>query len=183
MTGCAKEEYILKTENISTNTLLVKNNGAVQAATVEEFDKDYYNLNELEEFVMKEINSYNQASGGENVIMDSLERKDNKAIMILSYTGMQHYSEFNHVMAAYFNGGVKEISISMPQTLISAKEGSNHNTMEVIQNEKYKVLAVYEPFDVVVDGAIQFISDNAVLVEKDKVQSANEGMTVIVFKP
>lgn len=181
--GCTKEELILSVENIETNTLLVKNNGMIQTATVEEFGKDYYNLNELSEFVMEEINSYNQASGGENVIMDDLERKDTKAIMILSYTGMKHYAEFNKVMAAYFNGGIKEVPIELPGTLVNVKKGSSANTTEIIQNEKYKVLVVEEPFDVVVDGNIQYHSDNAVIAEKNKLQSANEGMTVIVFKP
>ena len=84
ITGCTKDKLILNTEDIEADTLLAKSNGAIQAATVEEFNKDYYNLNELEEFVMKEINSYNQASGGENVVLDELELKDGNAVMILS---------------------------------------------------------------------------------------------------
>ncbi|NLP34061.1 MAG: hypothetical protein GX359_02580 [Clostridiales bacterium] len=183
LNGCTKEELILTAENIETNTLLAKNNGVIQAATVEDFSKDYYNLNELSEFVMGEINTYNQVSGGENVIMDELERKDDKVIMILSYTGMKHYAEFNKVLAAYFNGGNKEILIELPNTLVNVKDGSTDNTRDVIQNEKIKVLIVEEPFDVIVDGKIQHHSDNATIVEKNKLKSAMEGTTVIVFKP
>ena len=144
--------------------------------------KDYYNLNELSEFVMGEINTI-IVSGGENVIMDELERKDDKVIMILSYTGMKHYAEFNKVLAAYFNGGNKEILIELPNTLVNVKDGSTDNTRDVIQNEKIKVLIVEEPFDVIVDGKIQHHSDNATIVEKNKLKSAMEGTTVIVFKP
>ncbi|HCA70031.1 MAG TPA: hypothetical protein DEP17_06440, partial [Lachnospiraceae bacterium] len=70
---------------------------------------------------MEEINSYNQVSGGENVVMDELELKDGNAVMILSYTGMKHYAEFNKVMAAYFNGGNKEIPLELPGSLVDVK--------------------------------------------------------------
>lgn len=181
--GCTKEELSLTAENIDKNTLLAKNNGVIQTAIVEEFNKDYYNLNELSEFVMEEINTYNQASGVKNVLLDDLELKGDKVIMILSYTGMKHYAEFNKVLAAYFNGGNKEIGIELPGTLISTKKETTANTAEVIQNEKYKVLVVDEPFEVIVDGKIQYHSDNATNVGKNKLQSAEEGMTVIVFQP
>jgi hypothetical protein len=183
ITGCTKEDLSLTTKNVEMDTLLAKSNGAVQAATVEEFDKDYYNLNELEEFVMEEINSYNQVSGGENVVMDELELKDGNAVMILSYTGMKHYAEFNKVMAAYFNGGNKEIPLELPGSLVDVKNGSAVNTVDVLHNEKLKILILDEPFDVVVDGAIQYHSDNAVIVDKNKLHGAAEGLTVIAYKP
>mgnify|MGYP000877071342 CR=1 FL=1 len=183
ITGCTKEDLSLTAKNVEMDTLLAKSNGAVQAATVEEFDKDYYNLNELEEFVMEEINSYNQVSGGENVVMDELELKDGNAVMILSYTGMKHYAEFNKVMAAYFNGGNKEIPLELPGSLVDVKNGSAVNTVDVLHNEKLKILILDEPFDVVVDGAIQYHSDNAVIVDKNKLHGAAEGLTVIAYKP
>ncbi|MBE5967182.1 MAG: hypothetical protein E7255_09485 [Lachnospiraceae bacterium] len=183
ITGCTKDKLILNTKDIEADTLLAKSNGAIQAATVEEFNKDYYNLNELEEFVMKEINSYNQASGGENVVLDELERKDGNAVMILSYTGMKHYAEFNKVWAAYFNGGNKEVPMELPDHLVNVKNGSAVNTADVIQNEKLKILIVNEPFDVVVDGSILYHSDNAVIIDKNKLQGSAEGFTVIVYKP
>jgi len=182
-TGCAKEDINLTAEEIDTNTLLAKNNGVIQTAIVEEFNKDYYNLNELSEFVTEEINTYNQASGVKNVILEDLELKGNKVILILSYTGMRHYAEFNQVMAAYFNGGNKDIEIALPSTLINAKKETSENTADVIQNEKYKVLILDEPYEVIVDGKIQYYSDNAKNVGKNKLQSADDGMTVIVFQP
>lgn len=182
-TGCRKEEKIITADDISVNTILAKANGTLQVATVEDFNKPYYTLNGLQEFVKNEINLYNQKAGGEKVIIDNVQLKNAKAIVLLTYTGMDQYAAFNQVTSAYFNGGIENNPLSLPATLVSAKDGSTANSNEVIKNEKYKVLVMNEPYDIIVDGTIKYYSDNAVLVDKSKVQSAAEGMTVVVFKP
>ena len=181
--GCSRKDMIITTEEISDNTLLAKSNGQLQVATVEDFGEGYYQLSELEEFITKEINKYNQAAGADNIIIDDIQVRNNKAIMLLSYTGMDQYAAFNKVTSAYFNGGITELPFDMPATLASAKDGSATNTLEVLKNEKYKVLVMNEPYDIIVDGKIKYYSDNAVLKDKNTLQSAQEGMTVVVFKP
>lgn len=181
--GCTNKDISIITEEVSVNTFVAKANGQLQVATVEEFDKDYYNLKELTEFVAKEIDLYNQKAGGNKITMDDLQKKNGKAIMLLSYSDMGQYTAFNNVTAAYFNGGITDISLDLPSSLVSAKEGNATDTMEVLSNQKYKILVMYEPYDIIVDGKVVFYSDNAVLVDKNKVQSSAEGATVIVFKP
>lgn len=182
MTGCTKEELILTAEAIDSDTILAKVNGEIQAATIEEFDKDYYNLNELTEFVTAEIDAYNLSSGGTNVTMNELQRKDNNVVMIISYSGMKHYAEFNKVIGAYFNGGKTDVAMDLPDTLINVKNGSGENTSDVLLNENLRFLVIDEPADVLVDGKVQFISDN-LDVSNNKIQGVNEGRKVIVFKP
>lgn len=182
MTGCTKEELILTADAIDSDTILAKNNGEIQAATVEEFDKDYYNLNELTEFVTAEIDSYNLSSGGANVTMNELQRKDNNVVMIISYSGMKHYAEFNKVIGAYFNGGKTDVAMDLPDTLINVKNGTGENTSVVLQNEELRFLVIDEAADVLVDGKVQFISDN-LDVSNNKIHGVNEGRKVIVFKP
>ena len=181
--GCSREEIFITADEISVNTLLAKANGVLQVATVEDFDKSYYKLGELEEFVAKEIDSYNQIAGGEKITIDDVQIKGGKAIMLLSFTGMDQYTAFNDVTAAYFNGGIKDNPLELPTTLISTKNGSLASTAEVIQNEKYKVLVINEPYNVIVDGKVKYYSENAVLVDENTIQSVDEGMTIIVFKP
>jgi len=181
--GCRKEEIIITTEDISVNTILAKANGELKVATVEEFDKPYYTIGELKTFAMSEIDLYNQNAGGEKIIMEDSQIKNGKAIMLLSYTGMDQYSAFNKVAAAYFNGGIEDNPINMPATLVNVKDKAPVNSDEVLKNDKYKVLIMNEPYDIIVDGAIKYYSDNAILVDKNKIKSAGEGMTVVVFKP
>jgi hypothetical protein len=181
--GCTNKNISIDTEDVTANTFLAKANGEIQVATVEEFDKDYYKLNELNEFVKKEVDLYNQKAGGEKVVIESLKERSGNAVMLLHYTGMDQYTAFNGVMAAYFNGGIGEVPLTLPTTLVSSKSGTLTNTNEVFQNKKYKVLVMYEPYDVIVDGDIKYYSDNATLVGNNKIQSTADAPTVIVYKP
>ncbi|HHU72300.1 MAG TPA: hypothetical protein GXZ21_09765 [Clostridiales bacterium] len=182
MTSCSKEELILTADAIDADTILAKKNGEIQAATVEGFDKNYYNLNELNEFVTAEIDAYNLSSGGANVTLNELQRKGEDVVMIISYTGMKHYAEFNKVIGAYFNGGKSDIAMDLPDTLINVKNGSGENTSELLQNENLRFLVIDEPSNVLVDGKVQFISDN-LDVSNNTIQGVSEGRKVIVFKP
>ncbi|HHU73692.1 MAG TPA: hypothetical protein GXZ28_03595 [Clostridiales bacterium] len=184
ITACRKkEEIVITAEDIRTNTLLAKNNGGLQVATVEDFDKTYYNYSELSEFVKKEVDTYNKKAGGDKITIDSLELREGKAILVLSFSGMDQYCNFNETSAAYFNGGAENIPIDLPTTLVRAKDGERTDTAEVLRNKKYKILVIQEPFDILVNGKVMFYSDNAQLLEENKVKSMGEDMTVIVFKP
>jgi hypothetical protein len=181
--GCSKEDLNLTAEEISVDTLLAKANGELQVATVEDFDKSYYNLSELEEFAANEIDLYNQAAGDDKITIKDIRISAGKAVMLLGYTGMDQYANFNEVTAAYFNGGIKENPLELPATLVNSKNGSLASTEEILQNDKLKVLVMNEAYDIIVDGKVKYYSENAVLVEDNIVQSATDGMTVIVFKP
>lgn len=181
--GCSKEKKTIKAEDVSESTILVKSDGRIQAATVEEFDKDYYKLNELQDYIENEVSTYNKKAGGEKVIIDEIQLRDGKAIMVLSYTGMDQYVSFNEVTAAYFNGGIKDITLDLPTTLISRKNEALASTEEIIQNNKYRILVLNEPYHIIVDGEIKYYSENTEVIDKNEVKSAPEGMTIVAFKP
>lgn len=180
--SCSKNDMIINAEDITEDTFLAKKSGELQVATVEDFDKEYYELDELEEFIKKEINTYNQKTGAEKISIDNIVTKDRKAIMVLSYTGMEPYSTFNGISAAYFNGGVENVNLELPTTLINAKNNSLASTKEVLLNQKYKILVLNEPYDIIVDGNVKYYSEGATLQEDNEVQGATEGMTIVVFK-
>lgn len=181
--GCSKENIVLTADEISENTILAKEDGVLQVATVEDFDKEYYKLNELEDFISTEINTYNEAAGEKKITLEDVQLRDSKAIMLLTYAGMEPYSTFNDVTAAYFSGGTENVTLDLPTTLVNAKNDSLVSTEEVLQNQKYKVLVMYEPYNIIVDGKVKYYSEGAALVEDNEVKSTPEGMTVVVFKP
>ncbi len=181
--ACRKEDVIITADNVTTNTILAKSNGVLQVATIEEFDKSYYSLKELESFVANEIAVYNKAAGDEKIRIDGVKLNKGNAVMLLTYSGMEQYANFNKVVAAYFNGGVSEVPMDLPTTLVSEKNGSLVSTQEILQNDKLKVLVLNEPYEIIVDGAIKYYSENATYVDDNKVQGAGEGTTVVVFKP
>ncbi len=181
--GCKKEEVFISTDNVTTDTILAKSNGKLQVATVEDFDKTYYDLNELKDFVNKEIKEYNKKAGVEAISIEDVKLNNGKVVLLLTYSGMDQYANFNDVAAAYFNGGISEISLKLPSTLVSTKNGSLASTQEVLGNDKLKILVMNEPYDIIVDGTIKYYSENVTFVDDNKVQGAAEGMSIVVFKP
>lgn len=181
-TGCSKKEINITAEDITTNTMLVKRNGTLQVAIVEEFEKQYYKLGELEEFVKKEINAYNQTAGSEAVTIEELSMKNGKAVMLLGYTGMVHYTAFNKVTAAYYSADTKDVALELPNQFVSAKNGTKVDQAAALKNGKNRVLVVYEPYDIIVDGKVKYYSGNATMNE-EVVKSSADGATVVIYEP
>lgn len=181
--GCSNKNKSIDIDDVTTNTILAKANGKLQVATVETWDKSYYNFDEMKAFVTKEINSYNKKVGEEKIKIDDIQNRGNSAILLLTFSGMDQYSTFYEEKAAYFNGGIKDNPLSLPETLISTNNKASASTEEVLQNEKLKILVMNEPYEIRVEGKVKYYSDNAKLLDDNKVQGAQEGMTIVVFKP
>lgn len=183
--GCKRKVPILKIEEVETNTILVKNDGSVQAATVEGFGEKYYNLSELNDYIIKQMDAYNRKAKVDAVTLgvESLQLKDGNAVLVLNYVNLEHYSLFNEVDATLLNmEAAKSTKIMLPEVFISAKDGSFVTKETALQDNKYRVLIIHENIDVIVDGTIKYYT-NAVLVSKKKLQTDAEGETVVIFKP
>jgi len=122
MTGCKKQEVFLTADDVTENTFLIKRNGSLYVAIVEDFDKSYYNLSELNEFVAKEVDAYNDKVGSQEITIESLELKNGKVVLILGYTKMEHYSAFNNMPAAYFGADLKNVALELPSQYVDAKK-------------------------------------------------------------
>jgi hypothetical protein len=185
LAGCKKKDIVLKTDNVKANTVVIKKDGTVQAASVEEFTKDYYNLAELEEYINNQVNVYNTASGEEAITVKSLELNKNNAILILDYKNIDSYASFNKVIA--INQPVTEVAaksadLGLPNVYTSKEDGSYVNADIALKNQKYKVYITNENIDIQFEGDVKFYS-NAALAEDSKVQTGTEGNAIIVYKP
>lgn len=183
LTGCSKKEIFIITDDVTANTMLVKRNGSLYVAIVEDFDKSYYNLSELNEFVSKEVNAYNDQVGSEEITIEGLELKDGKAVMILAYSKMAHYSAFNNMPAAYFSAATENVALELPAQYVDLRKDALVDKDVAMKNGKNQVLVLYEPYDIIVEGDIRFYSDNATYDEEGKVSSNSEDMTVVIYRP
>ncbi|MDD4112102.1 MAG: hypothetical protein PHC56_03595 [Herbinix sp.] len=183
LAGCAKKEIFITTDDITSDTILVKRDGSLFVAIVEEFDKSYYNLEELNEFVSKEVNEYNNKVGSQEVTIEELGLKNGKAVMILEYTKIAHYSAFNNVPAAYFSADTENVALELPSQYVDTRKNSVVDKNTAMKNNKNQVLVLYEPYEIIVEGDIRFYSDNATFLEESKVKSNSEDMTVVIYKP
>lgn len=183
MNGCRQKEISLTTDDITANTFLMKRDGSLEVAIVEDFDKSYYSLSELNEFVAKEVNAYNEKVGSEEITIENLELKDGKVIMILGYSKMEHYSEFNSMPAAYFGTDTENVTLELPSQYVDAKKNEVVDKDTAMKNSKNRVLVLYEPYEIIVEGNIKYYSENATLLDNNRVRSSGDGMTVVIYKP
>lgn len=185
LAGCSKKNLTIDSSKVSENTIVAKRDGKLQVATVEDFNKPNYKLAELEEFAKKEISNYNNKAGGDFVKIDDIHlvNDKSKAVMILSYEGMEQYASFNKVPAAYFDGGINDYPLTVPDSLISVKGRKPADTKEVFKNNRYKILVMYEPYEIIVDGRIAYYSKGADMITSNKIKGAADGATVVVYRP
>ena len=172
LVGCSKEEVFISTDDVNTNTILVKRDGSIYVAIVEDFNKSYYDLSELNEFVSAEVNKYNNNLGSNEVVIEELGLKNGMAILILRYSKMEHYSSFNEVPAAYYSASTQDVALELPDQYVNAKKNSVVDKETAMKNVKNKVLVLYEPYEIIVEGDIKFYSNDATLIEGNKIISS-----------
>ncbi len=183
LVGCKKKDIVISANDVRTATVLVNGDGTLQAATIETFDKDYYSLSELENFINEQVNVYNQNEGENRIVLHSLELVNGNAILILNYASVTDYASFNQVEANYSTvGEINTSGITLPDSFVSTSDGGFASKELVLKHEKYGVFAINENIDVLVNGKIQYYS-NGVLADKSKLQTTSDGMAYIIFKP
>ena len=182
LAGCSKNDEI-DSKKTSNNTFLLKEDGSIESATVEDFDKTYYDSTELDAYVTEKINNYNTEKASEAITKKSLEIKDGKALLILTYASIEDYNSFNEkdnvlLTAAQAKGN----SIELPQSFTAVKKGKTTAAATALENNKYEVLIVKEKLDVLLQGTIKYYTSGT-LKDKHGIQTSEEESTIIIFKP
>jgi hypothetical protein len=184
LAGCKRKNIKLNTKDAEANTVVIKKDGTVQAATVEEFSKEYYSLDALSNFITKEINKFNKTVGSETAItIDSLEMNGKTAVLILTYQNLDTYAAFNEVEAVTV--GVDALSSSkleLPDVFVKEDGGAYVKQEEALKNEKYKVVMINDNVNLMVEGSIKYYA-NCILVNSYTIQTAPEDASVIIYKP
>lgn len=182
LAGCSKNKEI-DSKNVESNTFLVKEDGSIEAATVETFDKTYYNLTELDSYVTDKISQYNTQKGTEAIAKKSLELKESDAVLVLTYDSVEDYNSFNGAEAMLLTTTqAKNDGITLPDSFTAVKKGQSVTAGEALENKKYKVLVLKENLDVLLQGTIKYYSGGT-LADKHNLQTAEDGSTVIIYKP
>lgn len=181
-TGCKKESISMKSSNIEVNTMLVKKDGVVQVATVEEFNKEYYDVSELKQFIQKEITKYNTKVGNESaIVLDSLEVVKKNAIMILEYANMDTYVDFNEVEARYVSNVTQEVLHTFPETFQSVEEERTVSKESIALKEGQKAVCLNEEYEFRVNGKIKYFS-GGVLVNNKIIQTGKDQQTIVIYE-
>ena len=161
------------------NTVYVQKKGKITEATVEPFDKGYYNQEELEAYVRERVENYAAEHGEKSVEMDKFEVADGVATLHINYAGYQDYADFN---------GVKMFAGTVPQALAA---GFDFNT-EFLADDTYKAVILSTKADVKVDGTVLFVSSKytgiaakdtvSISLPEDAMDGEELALTYIIYK-
>lgn len=167
MTACGgkkAEVKELKAGEVKEATLLVKQDGTVESAIVEEFDKDYYKKDELDSFMKEQIQGFNGKNGADSVVLKESEVKDGKAVAVFGYKDMASYTGFYKYYAPFAKAegltcSVKEAeSQDLLEGSFTDAEGSPVSKEDLLSKEDAGVIVVEGQTLVQTEEAIDCVS-------------------------
>lgn len=167
LTGCSEEIP-------EENTIAVDKKGAVTYTVVEEFGKDFYDVEELRGDIEEEIGNYNRNFGSDPLTLKTLEADQGTIVMQLEFAEAQYYEKYyaDYSKAALFVGSIEEAQeagYDLDGEFLGA-DGSLTDITQLSNPEKCKVLITNEAISIQVPGEIQCVSPSGsvVILEKKK---------------
>lgn len=153
------------------STVYITKKGTVVGADIEDFNEDYYDEEELKNYITESVESYAASNGDGSIEIKSfqIEPSDgggDMAQLYLNYASCADYARFNDVML--FAGTVLQAqaeNYEFNQNFQKVEEGSlagSVDVQEVLDAEEYKIAVIGEETVVKVDGTIQYVSDGNV---------------------
>ena len=181
---------------VDENTVYVQKKGKITGAAIENFDKDYYNAEELQTYVEERVAEYVAGHDKKSVKVADFAVEEGVAKLNINYAGYEDYAEFN---------GVEMFVGTVPQALVAGydfedtflkvedgKLGAEVTKEEVTSNDEYKVVILNEKVNVKVAGTVLYTSANYTsLAASDTVaiklpENAQDGeelrITYIIYK-
>ncbi len=171
VTGCAKEPVYVP---VTTNTIEVTEDGNVIGYMVESFDKEYYDIEELESMVRTELGEYNTASpelkedaGRVPIEVDRVimaEDGSKNVVVALNFQNTTVYADY--MGKELFYGTVAEAIAAGYEVdkKLSKVKGGDLLTGDLLQkNMEKKILILEDAVSVRLPQSVQFLSTNAKL--------------------
>lgn len=182
LTGCSEEIP-------EENTIAIDKKGVITYTVVEEFGKDFYDLEELRGDIEEEVENYNRNFGSDPLTLKTLEEDQGTIVMQLRFAGAEDYERYyaDYSGAALFAGTVEEARAAgydLDGEFLGA-DGSLTDITQLSNLEKLKVLITNEAISIQVPGEIQCVSPSGsvTILEKKKALVKEEAkQACIIYK-
>lgn len=155
LTGCGKS---LEADR---DTVYIQKKGNVVSAAIADFDKDYYDQEELKNYIDERVADYQEEHGKNTVSIDEFSVEDGIARLFIKYSGCEDYQNFNEV--TLFSGTIPQAlaegySFEEDFTEIEDGEAAGSVKKDAVADLDAKVIILSEKVDVKVDGTIRYVS-------------------------
>lgn len=179
LTGCGEKVVIPVTEP----TVEITEEGELIAYLVEDFDKEYYDLGELETMVREEVADFVK----EGMTVDSVAMAadgSKKVVVALRFANSEIYADYFDAEA--FFGTVSQAQkagYGLSAALTSVKDGEIFTEEDAQKNSKRKILIIEGSVVVRCPKEVLYIGTNASLTEEGFVDcTESEGLKLIIMK-
>ena len=179
-TACAKTE-----DDFDETTITVSKRGKVSENIVESFNKDYYDLAELEDEFTRSVMEYNAAIGGDEIRVNSIEQKEAKVYVNIEFNGPSDYESFmgeslfvGTISDAYDNG------YSMDVTLKDVNSQDKIGKVQIMGMNDRTIIILSEHVRVKTFRDIAYVSANVDVIGSDeaRVLSESDGLAYLILK-
>lgn len=157
-----------------SSVVYVGKKGEVISLDVEQFEEDYYDVEELEAFVKEQVSAYTEENGRGTVKVEELTVADGSGRLRMRYKTPEDYSAFNGielyqgtVLGALTAGYVFDDEYAKVE---NGKVTGIATKQEIYQQQDLNVVIIRANTDVQVDGEICYVSNqNVMLTGTDRV--------------
>lgn len=172
-------------------SVFVTRDGTFSSALVETYEKDYYDGQELQDFIEEAVAVYNAAHQEGDVTLASCTMEEGKAVAVFDYASgeaLQNFSSEN-ADASLQLSSVEMMSVSdglvagkvSDGTWIQAKDGSGVSLDTVTKKGSLNLVAAEGTAVIQTEGKIQYYSGNVTL-QDEFTAAISGGKAYLVFK-
>lgn len=166
------------------NSISVSKKGAVTSTITEDFDKDFYDADELKEEINSELADYNKTFAKDHISLKRFEVKNGKAVLELTFAEDSDYSSYNE--EELYVGTVSEAGeegYDLSGELVDA-DGAQKDFDALEEGAQILILETEEPTQVQVPGQILAVSagGNVTITGKKQAAVENAGLSYIIYK-
>lgn len=180
LSACAEAEG-----DYAESTIVVAKKGRISERIIENFDKDYYNLDELKSEFESSVSQYNENIGGEEIRLKKVELNGTLLTVDLDFTGPSDYENFTG--ERLFVGTVKDAydnGYSMDVTLKGVENGDKIEKVQIMGLSDKSIVILSEHVRVRTFDDIAYVSANVDVVgdNEARVLSESDGLAYIILK-
>ena len=172
-------------DDYAESTMVVEKRGKISERLIENFDKDYYSLDELKGEFDSSISQYNDNIGSEEIRLKNIELNGSKLTVELDFTGPSDYENFTG--ESLFVGTVKDAydnGYTMDVTLKGVAEGDKIGKVQIMGLSDKNIIIMSEHVRVRTFDDIAYVSANVDVVgdRQARILSESDGLAYIILK-
>lgn len=192
---------------IEENSIYVHSDGQITAAIIEEFDKDYYDLQELVGLTQSLVQDYNETYYGLPyytyeqltkeqkkqlllpISLESASAEDGKVVLVLKYANGNTYTDFNGIdiaaaggTKAYTSPVGESSAMALDGTFVAAKGGEVQLTEELQKKTGYYMIYVDFGTKIYFEHEVAYVTNNVTVLGDNSVQTPAGQGSFILFK-